>query len=38
MPKVVSFVPPVLFERDKVEIPPGWNLIFAQEHEEEGDY
>ena len=35
MPKVVSYLPPVLFERNKVETPPGWNLIFAQKHGEE---
>ncbi|NMB40586.1 MAG: hypothetical protein GX996_01430 [Firmicutes bacterium] len=35
MPKVVSFLSPGLFERSKAEIPPEWNLVFSEEHEEE---
>ena len=34
MPKVACFLPPGLFERNKVEIPSGWNFVFTQDHGE----
>jgi len=34
MPKVACFLPPGLFERNKVKIPPGWNFVFTEDYGE----
>ncbi len=34
MPRVVSFYPLELFKRDKVEIPSGWDFLFAKDRGE----